>query len=395
MTGWLDLSVIYGSASERAIAIRTMQNGKIEMQAGGNLAYNHKGIANLNLFGKKIERLVVSGDNRVNVQPGLLTMHTLWAREHNRVADELLAKDPTMTDRNVFLLARAATIATYQSVLLYEWLPTVLGAAALRRHHLNSYADGGGYQPDSIDARVANEFASVAFRFGHSQVTDILHRLGADGKSTKYGHLHLRDNYFSPGRVLKQGGLDPILRGMILTASQEVDTKAVDGVRNFLFGTNTKGFDLVALNIQRGRDHGIPDYNSLREALGLKRRASFKDITSDADVAAKLDTLYGGKIDDVDAFVAGLAEDHVEGGAVGELFATIIGDQFRRLRNGDRLWFENTAQKIGLDIDAIRKTTMADVVNRNSGLDFADVAWQGIAEGRSAFRVPGAGKTEM
>ena len=55
---------------------------------------------------------------------------------------------------------------------------------------------------------------------------------------------------------MKQGGLDPILRGMICTASQEVDTKAVDGVRNFLFGTNTKGFDLVAINIQRGRDHG-------------------------------------------------------------------------------------------------------------------------------------------
>ena len=74
--------------------------------------------------------------------------------------------------------------------------------------------------------------------------------------SDLFGHLNLRDNYFSPGRVMKQGGLDPILRGMICTASQEVDTKAVDGVRNFLFGTNTKGFDLVAINIQRGRDHG-------------------------------------------------------------------------------------------------------------------------------------------
>jgi peroxidase len=144
VTGWLDLSVVYGSAAERAVAIRTMNNGKIEMQMDGqNLAYNVKGIANLNLLGKKIERLVISGDNRVNVQPGLLTMHTLWAREHNRVVDTLIEKDPTVSDRDLFLRARRFTVSTYQSIVLYEWLPTVIGDEFMRKFKLHSYEAGG------------------------------------------------------------------------------------------------------------------------------------------------------------------------------------------------------------------------------------------------------------
>ena len=243
------------------------------------------------------------------------------------------------------------------------------------------------YSP-KIDARVVNEFSSVGFRFGHSQVTNTLHRLNADLTASKHGHLHLRDNYFSPGRVLRQGGIDPILRGMIFTACQEVDTKATDGVRNFLFGTNTKGFDLVAINIQRGRDHGIPDYNTLREGIGLPRKTSFEDITSDTDIASKMKELYNGNVDNVDAFVGGLAEPHVAGGAVGELFATIIADQFARLRNGDRHWFENSAA-LQEDMHAIKRTTMAEVVARNSGVGPEDRVWAHAKLGEmGAFFIP-------
>lgn len=192
---------------------------------------------------------------------------------------------------------------------------------------------------------------------------------------SKHGHLHLRDNYFSPGRVLRQGGIDPIIRGMIMNFCQEVDTKAVDGVRNFLFGTNTKGFDLVSINIQRGRDHGIPDYNTLRKGLGLAYKTSFEEITSDRNVSEKMKYIYQGDINNIDAFVGGLAEPHVSGGAVGELFATIIADQFYRLRNGDRHWFENNLNMRQCDISKIRKTSMAEVISRNSGVDSNDKVW--------------------
>ena len=101
------------------------------------------------------------------------------------------------------------------------------------------------------------------------------------------------------------------------------------------------GHDLASLNIQRGRDHGIPRYNSLRDSLGLEPAATFADITSDPEGQQALSDAYGGDIALVDAWVGGLAEAHVEGGVVGELFATIIADQFLRLMVGDPFFYLN------------------------------------------------------
>ena len=168
VTGWLDLSVIYGSTSDRAMALRNMKNGKIKMQRPvmpvealaakeegstsktettktlPELAFNTEGIKNLNLLGKKADRLVVSGDTRVNMQPGLLAMHTIWTREHNRAVDALLEENPAMTDRDLFLRARKSTIATFQAITMYEWLPTVIGPGVARKYNLHSYTRAGG-----------------------------------------------------------------------------------------------------------------------------------------------------------------------------------------------------------------------------------------------------------
>lgn len=60
-------------------------------------------------------------------------------------------------------------------------------------------------------------------RFGHSQVNTHLWRLNADGSVSCYGHLPLRDAYFKPERVLREGGIDPFLRGFVAQTAQEVD----------------------------------------------------------------------------------------------------------------------------------------------------------------------------
>merc|ERR1712137_1005002 len=106
---------------------------------------------------------------------------------------------------------------------------------------------------------------------------------------------------------------------------QEVDAQIVDDVRLTLFDDGC--LDLAALNIQRGRDHGIPPYNDVREAMGLSRAQSFADVTSNGDLQQKLEAAYS-SVDAVDAWVGGLAEN-VDSGAVGELFGEIIADQFR------------------------------------------------------------------
>jgi dual oxidase len=52
-----------------------------------------------------------------------------------------------------------------------------------------------------------------------------------------------------------------------------------------------------------------------------------------------LEELYDGDINNIDVWVGGLLETRKSG--PGELFRTIIEDQFRRIRDGDRFWFEN------------------------------------------------------
>src|SRR6185295_549731 len=133
----------------------------------------------------------------------------------------------------------------------------------------------------------------------------------------------------------------PVLKYLASDPSSEVDTKVVNSVRNFLFGPpGAGGLDLASLNIQRGRDHGLADYNSTRAAYGLKKVTSFDQITSDPVLAGKLKDLYG-SVDNVDLWVGGLAEDHVRGGSLGPTFRRILIDQFTRTRDGDRFWFEN------------------------------------------------------
>jgi len=57
--------------------------------------------------------------------------------------------------------------------------------------------------------------------------------------------------------------------------------KLEDGIRNKLFMDDQgHSFDLGALNIQRGRDHGLPSYNDYREYCKLKRASSFEDLQS-------------------------------------------------------------------------------------------------------------------
>merc|ERR1719229_633465 len=88
------------------------------------------------------------------------------------------------------------------------------------------------------------------------------------------------------------------------------------GLRNFLFfsAKDSSGdmifgdIDLVAMNLIRGRDHGLPDYNSLRVGLGLTARKDFSDMTSNREIAETFRKVYG-NINDVDLFLAALAED--------------------------------------------------------------------------------------
>ena len=348
ITAFIDASNVYGSTEELNALLRG-EGGTLKMSAGDLLSLTSGD------HGPEF----LAGDARSNENVGLTSMHTVFAREHNHWVAELKAQHPEYSDDELYNMAKAIVEAEIQHVTYDEFLPLLLGEDAL--------ADYAGYDP-TIDPQIATEFATAAFRVGHTMLSSDIFRLQEDGDESDFGHLTLQTAFFRPDIVMTQGGIDEILRGLGGSESQAIDASIIDDVRNFLFGPpGAGGFDLVSLNIQRGRDHGLPDFNSVRESYGLDPLDSFADLTSDMDLVGKLTTLYG-TIDYLDLWVGGLIEAPYAGGLVGETFFTIIADQFTRLRDGDRFWYEERFDDDLLDI--IHDTSLSDIIMRNTDIEY-------------------------
>tara|TARA_R110002049_G_scaffold72490_7_gene187528 strand:- start:96593 stop:99271 length:2679 start_codon:yes stop_codon:yes gene_type:complete len=353
ITSFIDGSVIYGSDAERAAALRTFQGGRLATSEGDLLPFNEAGLANA---GGTSEALFLAGDVRANENAALTAMHTLWVREHNFWAESLAADDPTLDDEQLYQAAKEIVTAELQAITYNEFLPALLGEEAIGEY--------SGYD-SSVDPSIANVFSSAIYRFGHSMLSSELLRLENDGTTADEGNLSLQNAFFAPDEI-RDNGIDSLLLGATAQVANEIDNQIVDDVRNFLFGPpGSGGFDLASLNIQRGRDHGLADYNQTREDVGLERVTTFSEITSDTELAAKLEELYG-DVDNIDVWVGALAEDHVDGSSLGELATTVIADQFERIRDGDRFWYQNLFT--GEQLSQIENTSLSDVIERNTSI---------------------------
>ena len=146
-----------------------------------------------------------------------------------------------------------------------------------------------------------------------------------------------------------------------------MDPYVIDDVRNFLFGSpGSGGFDLAALNVQRGRDHGLASYNALREAMGFERARDLGDVTRDPDMRARLEAAYG-DVEKLELWVGGLAEDPAPGAIVGPLIRAILVDQFTALRDGDRFWYANVLpENVARFLE--RTTRLSTIIRRNTSI---------------------------
>lgn len=354
ITRFIDATNVYGTTLSRCNWLRSFSDGKLKTSQGNLLPLNDGTQDNA----MPSKSMFVAGDVRSNEQTTLLAMHTLWMREHNWWCDTIKGMDNTLTDEEIFQKARIMVESEMQAITFNEFLPLLVGSA-----NIPAYP---GYNA-GVDTRIANEFSTAAYRLGHSLVSDTLWRLQENNQQVPLGHLSLKDAFFAPNKLANEGGVDPVLRGASEHICQALDAKIVDALRNFLFGApGSGGLDLGALNIQRGRDHGFPDYNTIRVARGLGAKATFADITSDNSVESALSTAYSGNINAIDLWVGGLAEDHLPGSMLGETFQNIVLDQFLRLREGDELWYQNrlSSEQIAL----VDSTKLSDVILRNTNI---------------------------
>ncbi len=372
ITHFIDASNVYASDTGKAWWLREGVGGRLKTSAhssGELLPFGDGVVENDNgPFGADPTTMFVAGDIRCNEQSGLAAMHTLWVREHNRFADALAAANPAWSDEEVYQRARSVVSALMQVITYNEFLPALLGDNALPNY--------SGYDPE-VNATILNEFSASAYRVGHTMLSSEVLRLGENQQPLPQGNLLLRNMFFNPSIILDNEGIEPILRGLTTGNMQRIDTRVIDDVRNMLFGPpGSGGLDLVSLNLQRGRDHGLPDFNTVRAAFGLAPKATFAEITSDPQVRLGLEAAFGDTTD-MDLWAGLLAEDHVPGAAVGETLRAVLADQFTRLRDGDRFFYLNpgepsdlagTLAALGMTVADLDATTLGQVMKRNTSI---------------------------
>ncbi|XP_029667919.1 dual oxidase 2-like, partial [Formica exsecta] len=401
ITPFLDGGLIYGTSKAWSDVLRTYNSGIL--QADGQLASSYFGLypdyntvrlpmANppppihhhqyvSRHYSESVTRYFKLGNPRGNENPFLLTFGIIWFRWHNFVAFHIKRHNPNWSSDKIYNEARKWVIATQQHIVVNEWLPSWLG------NRLPAYK---GYNPN-IDPQIEQFFQSAAFRFGHTLVPPgvYLRNYGRNNCSLEPHPIRTCNNYWMSQNSLYANltrikdviDVEKLLMGMAIQLCEEEDHKIVEDLRGSLFGPlEFSRRDLMALNIQRGRDHGVPDYNSARRAYGLpeiKNVSHFNRV--DQAIRDEFLRLYNNSFDDVDIWVGGILET---GDGPGELFQSIISDQFQRIRDGDRFWYQNFDNKLFTyeEIRRLEQLSFYDILMCVTKMDWNDIP-------RNPFRV--------
>lgn len=378
LTHYIDGSMVYGSTDARAEFLREFEGGLLRVSAGENLPLQPPCAPSENPLGvvtpgsnnaadccpnEDFTTCGVAGDIRALEHVSLNVMHTVWVREHNRIARALSSLNPQWDDTRVYIEARDIVIAQIQQITFSEYLPALFGSTSFNKL-IGPYQ---GYNPE-IDVSIPNAFATAAYRFGHSQIQPMFERLGSDLQSVAAGPLSLRDSFFSATELENGGGVGPIVQGWVRQPARLMDEFLNSVLTTQLFErVEGEGMDLATLNIQRGRDHGLPRYGTWKRFCadaGIGPSDFRNELT-----AIRLRKLYGSD-DNIDLFVGALAEEPLPGSILGAVLSCIFSITFSRLRSGDRFWYENLENDVFTEaqLAEVRRTSFARVLCDNGGL---------------------------
>jgi peroxidase len=297
-------------------------------------------------------------------------MHNLLLREHNRVADKLSVVNPQWNDETVYQEARRIVAAEIQHIANNEWFPLIVGRSTMKKFNILplSYGFTHDYDP-SINPSIINSFATAAYRF-HTLIQGIFDLMNNEGRITH--KLQLRNLFNNPTSIYRRGAFDEFLNGFTAEPTQTFDKFFTQELTNHLFQEHGHhfGMDLISLNLQRGREHGLPGYNEYRKVCGMRPIESFSELNRvmQPGSAETFSQLYN-SVDDIDLFIAGNHEIPLPDGVVGPTFACILSEQTRRSKLGDRFWFENGKLPHSFNeaqIYEIRKSSFAKIICDNS-----------------------------
>ncbi|XP_034180354.2 uncharacterized protein LOC117604423 [Osmia lignaria lignaria] len=369
VTSYLDASTVYSSNAFQTDTLRLFRNGLLQY---GKLQSQRPVLPKLDSDlckrGSLSTNCFRAGDGRLGEQPALTSLHVAFLRLHNRIATKLAALNPHWSDEKLFQESRRIVGAIVQHITYREFLPIVLGQDVMKIFDLELLKKGyyEGYDP-KVNPTIANEFSTAAYRFGHSLVQHSFVRFNSDHQPI-FNNVSIHNELSNPANLETAGSVDRLLLGLINQPSQRRDEHISEELTNHLFQTPSFpfGMDLASINIQRGRDHGIPPYVQWREPCGLSSINSFDDLDKAMPPSAgrKFRFVYS-SVNDIDLFSAGLAEKSVKGGLVGPTFACIIGQQFSNVRRGDRFWYENPDQESSFtpgQLQQIRRVSLAQVL---------------------------------
>lgn len=358
VTAWLDLSHVYGNSAEECSSVRSFRHGRIALERRNGCEWpmpshhSQDSCDMSDLDGETVSRCYRGGDTRINQNTGLTVLQISYMREHNRLADGLRVINPMWSDERLFQEARRINVAAYQHVIYYEWLPIMLGRERMLDHGMIYHADSRdteGYASDydaSVDPASLNEHSTAAFRYFHTQIEGHMQLLDEDRHNSSVEAISISDWNYRPGVLEVNNNFDGLVRCMTTQSQQKTDAfmdAEIHGLMfKFMSETGRTGLDLRAMDIQRGRDHGLASYNAYREWGGLPRATQWNDYLDrlPKPILNKLQGLYE-SFEDVDLNVAGGLEKHAANSTAGPTYLIILLEQFLRLRKADRYFFEN------------------------------------------------------
>ncbi|XP_071352391.1 dual oxidase 1 isoform X2 [Trachinotus anak] len=385
VTAWIDGSSIYGPSTSWSDSLRSFSGGlltsgsewNMPRQGGGhNLMWS---AADPSTGEHGPQGLYELGNAWANENMFTAAEGIIWFRYHNYVASKLHEEHPEWSDEKLFQNARKNVVATFQNIALYEWLPGYLGGRKLPPYP--------GYQK-FVDPGISPEFQAAAIRFGitmappgvymRNRTCHFREIINIDGSLSPA--MRLCNSFWkrqSPNMKTSQD-VDDLLMGMASQIAEREDHIVVEDLRDYMYGplrfTRT---DLMAMTIQRGRDFGLRSYTEVRKALDLPSVKTFEDInpalnSTKPQLLHNVAELYNGDISKLELFPGGLLESL---GGPGPVFSAIILDQFERIRNGDRFWFENKLNGLFTDeeIQTIRNMTFFDVLIAVTSAEATDI----------------------